>query len=983
MPQIPEFQAQAPFGELPIESDTARADPNALAAPGRATEQLGRAVGGVGDALGKLQEFHDLDFVASNRTELATAAHQRLQAGKDAAAEAGDATGFARDMAAKFDEDLQGRLQNAPSPRARQALIDQSGSLADQIGGDASVFEHGMKVQNARAMVINEVGPTANRVRGNPAAAPEEWGRIGGMIAGYGHAGAFNPEEVAKLSHAASNEIWSAEALGRAPHDPSVLDDIKSGKYDDHIDFEAQQALLPHLMSAAAGGISAQLPTTAAVASGGGGSVTPQQGDVGMRVAQTLRDRGWSDAAITGALNNGIGESGLKEWNNPGAGGEQGVFQFHPDSHLPAFQAAYKGDHSAEAQANYLADVVDKTMPGYAQSGDARGATSRFLKEFEAPQDQSDAALAARGGNTPKSQAILAQLGAAGNQTTGAAPKPFDLTVGDSIAGGLVRYAGLPGKMGANPSATEADAANSRSPQQVLDFIASRPEGYFQGKNVLLSTGASNDPSQIDRVPQQVKALQDAGAASVTILGVGTKPSLAGVNDKLAGIEGARFAGPLANVGPDGVHPADWAAVKAQALGTGTAGPPAPSAGGGLAGLFAHVDSMGLDPDLAAKVKVNARLNYDALEADQLRQQRMQDKAQTERVHAAEDHVIADQPAYGGKGEISAQQVANDPAFADHPEARLRAIQIIRNAGEAGPAAGPSHMATLDLVKRINLPDGAQGKITDRAPIVDALGSNTITKPDFDFAMKQFTDVRDPAGETLAKDKAAFLKAVEPQIDRTWLLEEKGKKDVGGALRFYDFQKMLDQQIADYRKTGNPSDLLTPGNPHYLGTPEALKPYKRTFQQMMDDINVAQFGATGRDEAPVDLKTPAGLKAAFAAGKISREAADAIALEKHWIAPPPAPDPRDALAAPLAGSPAAPAVPPAASPAAPAVPPAASPAAPAVPPAAEGALSEFETRVMADFNAGKITRTQVQEALRDGYYPTAWEKLWEKIPPLY
>ena len=123
------------------------------------------------------------------------------------------------------------------------------------------------------------------------------------------------------------------------------------------------------------------------IANGGdGGGPTRRgpvvQGDAGDKIAATLRARGWSDAAIEGALNNAITESSL----NPeakGAAGERGLFQFHPGSHITPFTQAYKGDWSPEAQANYMADVVEKSMPGYAQSSDGRSATARFLREFE------------------------------------------------------------------------------------------------------------------------------------------------------------------------------------------------------------------------------------------------------------------------------------------------------------------------------------------------------------------------------------------------------------------------------------------------------------------------------------------------------------------------------------------------------------------------------------------------------------------------
>lgn len=92
--------------------------------------------------------------------------------------------------------------------------------------------------------------------------------------------------------------------------------------------------------------------------------------------------------------------------------------------------------------------------------------------------------------------------------------------IGDSHAGGLI-HGGLKGTMGRDPSVVNADAANSRTPEQVYKFIASRPDGYWNGKSVVLSTGVSNDPSGVDLVPWQLAKLKEAGANVVGVAGFG------------------------------------------------------------------------------------------------------------------------------------------------------------------------------------------------------------------------------------------------------------------------------------------------------------------------------------------------------------------------------------------------------------------------------------------------------------------------------
>jgi hypothetical protein len=102
-----------------------------------------------------------------------------------------------------------------------------------------------------------------------------------------------------------------------------------------------------------------------------------------------------------------------------------------------------------------------------------------------------------------------------------AEPQSPIFAVGDSHAGGLRRFGNLQGTMGKDPSVVDADAANGRSPKQVLDFITSRPNDYWRGKSVVLSSGVSNDPTQSGIVPQQVQELRNRGANVVGIAGFG------------------------------------------------------------------------------------------------------------------------------------------------------------------------------------------------------------------------------------------------------------------------------------------------------------------------------------------------------------------------------------------------------------------------------------------------------------------------------
>lgn len=147
--------------------------------------------------------------------------------------------------------------------------------------------------------------------------------------------------------------------------------------------------------------------------------------------------------------------------------------------------------------------------------------------------------------NTPTSE--LAATGKPGGAPAGA------VVYGDSLGAGVKTAYGLGG-----------DAVVGRNPSQVLAAIQSAPAGSLNGKPVVLSSGASNDPSSTDKTADQIAAAVSKGAnpADITVMGVGDRPDLKGVNEKLQAIAtkaGAKFL-PIdpAKLSGDHVHPASY-----------------------------------------------------------------------------------------------------------------------------------------------------------------------------------------------------------------------------------------------------------------------------------------------------------------------------------------------------------------------------------------------------------------------------------------
>ena len=144
-----------------------------------------------------------------------------------------------------------------------------------------------------------------------------------------------------------------------------------------------------------------------------------------------------------------------------------------------------------------------------------------------------------------------------------------DFTFGDSIASGLV------GRQGANQQ-TVMDASGvskvGASPADVLGQLQSFDKTKLKDKVVRLSSGITNNPSDLKSVEDQIKYLVSVGA-KVQLVGVTNTPpktgnykhlekSLSGMNDKLSALaakysdKGVSFLGGF-TPGTDGIHPSN------------------------------------------------------------------------------------------------------------------------------------------------------------------------------------------------------------------------------------------------------------------------------------------------------------------------------------------------------------------------------------------------------------------------------------------
>jgi hypothetical protein len=227
---------------------------------------------------------------------------------------------------------------------------------------------------------------------------------------------------------------------------------------------------------------------------------------------------------------------------------------------------------------------------------------------------------------------------------------------------------------------------------------------------------------------------------------------------------------------------------------------------------------------------------------DQERAWRVQDHLRKQQADEAFDDVMA--------GKLSASQILADNRL--HGRDREHALSLLDRDSRPQVAAAASARNTKGLYDRMNLPDNDPRKISDVRTFDDAYVSTdpatAINKADLKWLKETFRE-RTGENEPFAKQKAQFYKAIEPMIDKSLLnvgLDMTGS----GKLRFLQFIRDTDAQIAKYRKEGkDPAELINPDR--YLGDSNLLAPYMSSGQSALpgaavEAVRTAPPGPAGK-----------------------------------------------------------------------------------------------------------------------------------------
>ena len=374
------------------------------------------------------------------------------------------------------------------------------------------------------------------------------------------------------------------------------------------------------------------------------------------------------------------------------------------------------------------------------------------------------------------------------------------------------------------------------TPETIFGNIKRQPEDYWRGKTVALPSGSNGD--QMPVVEDTIKYLKDRGA---NVIAIGYGPKFPEKNAELQAIAGRQGVSVVAaeDVGAaEGVHPGPKgyaamaqkirAAVVPGGSPVATTGKPNRTGLPTMAEIWRNVQADVALRDDKERVAAfdRARIELSAMEAEAQRAERIAVQQKTavmnERIAAIQRDAYSDNPT------ITAREIANDPIFDSDPKMREHMIGFISNPPGSGISAPRSAAAAQALVERIRRPEGDPQKITDRGQIYDAM--RELSRPDFEFVIKQFDEIRSPGGERFAKQKAGFIKRATSMITKSNLL--MGDIDSEGDAQLWNFEWALDQKIEEYRKAGkNPNDLLSPQSSDFMGHPKVISQFQTTFQE--------------------------------------------------------------------------------------------------------------------------------------------------------
>ena len=178
---------------------------------------------------------------------------------------------------------------------------------------------------------------------------------------------------------------------------------------------------------------------------------------------------------------------------------------------------------------------------------------------------------------------------------------------------------------------------------------------------------------------------------------------------------------------------------------------------------------------------------------------------------------------------LTPQDVLDSDLAKLDPQKALGIINLIYSRSKEDPVhpQKTNPVVMNRLFQQIHLPDENPKKIDDMAPIYTAYQRGQLSFSDMQNLRKEVTDARTPEGSVFGREKAEFMKRIEPQITKPGPFGIYA--DPTTPEQFYRFGQDVEAMIQQYRKEQkNPRTLFDPRSQDYVGRPEFIKKYQNT-----------------------------------------------------------------------------------------------------------------------------------------------------------
>lgn len=415
--------------------------------------------------------------------------------------------------------------------------------------------------------------------------------------------------------------------------------------------------------------------------------------------------------------------------------------------------------------------------------------------------------------------------------------------------------------------------------QTWLDTIKAHRPDLMQGRDPQTLLALRADP-KVSR--EMAGYLLDDNAAALKSAGVDASPG----NLYLAHFLGADAATkvlkappgtPLSDVLPAQVISANSAVLAGKTTGTVSdwsnrkmgAGPASePNAQGSALLKF-------MTPDQVIEVKQKAQADFHAGLVDSAHQATAQEAQVKQASDQAEDSIFKD--TYSDSPKYTAQDILNNPTLTR--EARERQFKLKSEAvggDKADKTYGPGF---YDAYQKVHADTSDPSRITDPGQLYSRVGPHgDLTVAGVDKLTQEIQGSRTPEGVAQSEMMKQFLANAKSQITGTD--EGLHLKDPKGDELFLKFQAQAFPAFDAGKKAGKTAvQLLNPDSPDYIG--KAIAGFKRPPDQWFSDTIHDGSPQTSAFD-PKSITSIGDLVSAYRAGKVSKDMADQLAIDKGW-----------------------------------------------------------------------------------------------------